>query len=144
MNAQPHNRSCRVLQRSIPSGLQAVESLGLEIRSFMRRQGVGPAAFPVELAARECLNNAVLHGNRGSARRRVLFELRVGRIWIRLRVTDAGKGFDWRRAQDGHVEDQASPHGRGLAICSRYAHRIAFNRCGNQITLWLHKTGKDR
>ena len=132
----------RRLRREVPSRLRAVEAVCREVRALLREHGLEAAIFAVELSARECLNNAVLHGNRGQATRRVALEMWIGRIWIRLQVTDQGKGFNWRQARIESARE-GSPHGRGLAICALYAYRVAFNRRGNRITLWLAKPKTD-
>lgn len=137
-------RSARVLRRDIPSRLRAVESLCREIRALLQQHGLAAVAFPVELSARECLNNAALHGNQRAATKRVGLDLRIGRTWIRLQVTDQGRGFNWRRARAAALSEGTKTSGRGLAICTLYAQRVAFNQRGNRITLWLTKTKKEQ
>ena len=133
----------RVLCRVISSRLKAVESACGNIRALLQANGLGAVAFPVELAARECLNNAALHGNRGNAAKRIGLDVRIGRNWIRVQVTDEGKGFDWRRARAAALPGSRAIHGRGLPICARYAERVVYNRRGNRVTLWLGKTKKE-
>ena len=70
-----------------------VDSLCLKIRHMLQANGLRPACFPVELLARECLNNAVIHGNRNDADKSIVLRLSVGREWIRLQVSDEGPGF---------------------------------------------------
>ena len=101
--------------------------------------------FPVELLARECLANAVNHGNRNDAGKSIVFGFSIGREWIRLQVSDEGPGFAWRKALQKRL-DTTQPSGRGLRLYALYAERVRFNRCGNQITLWISKKnrmGKD-
>lgn len=141
MKTPPRQPALR-LHRVIPSRLQAVESLGRELRAFLEHNGLREVAFPVELSARECLNNAVLHGNRRAATKRVEVDLRIGRRWIRLQVTDEGAGFNWRQAHAHRSLNPTVPNGRGLAICTLYVHRVVFNQRSNRITLWLEKHRK--
>ena len=54
-------------ERKIPSNLKDVDALCHDIHSFLRAKGLGLASFASELVARECLNNAVVHGNQGDA-----------------------------------------------------------------------------
>jgi serine/threonine-protein kinase RsbW len=121
------------------------ESLCIKVRDLLQKKGLSRACFPVELLARESLNNAILHGNSNHADKLVIFRLWIGRQWIRLQVTDEGPGFDWRKANQNQSGTTASS-GRGLPIYALYAERVRFNRRGNQITLWISKsnrTGKD-
>lgn len=129
-------RPLRRVSRSDPG---AIEALCQEVRAHLQGNGLAAVAFPVELAARECLVNAAVHGNGAAAGKRVALDLRIGRRWIRIEVSDEGRGFNWRRRR----RTAASPtqtHGRGLGICAQLAGRIAFNQRGNRITLWLSKT----
>lgn len=133
------------LSQTIPSRMAEVESLCIQVRELLQKKGLSRACFPVELLARECLNNAVLHGNRNDSDKSVLFRLWIGRERIRLQVTDEGPGFDWRKANINR-SGTTSTSGRGLPLYALYAERVQFNRRGNQITLWIGKsnrTGKD-
>jgi serine/threonine-protein kinase RsbW len=121
------------------------DSLCIKVRDLLQKKGLSRYCFPVELLARECLNNAVLHGNCNDADKSVLFRLWIGREWIRLQVTDEGPGFDWRKANQNRSGTTASS-GRGLQLYALYAGRVQFNSRGNRITLWiskLNRTGKD-
>jgi len=128
------------LEREIPSRLEEVDELCRQIRALLHDQGLGEVSFPVELAARECLNNAVIHGNRGDASKKVALNLQFRRKWILLQVSDEGPGFDWRRAKRTPLPGDESTSGRGLSVLSLFAHRIAFNRRGNRVTLWLKRS----
>jgi anti-sigma regulatory factor (Ser/Thr protein kinase) len=127
------------LSREILSRLDLVEELCLEIRAMLKEQGVVSLAFEVELLARECLNNAVKHGNRGDESKQVALTLSFLKEQIRLRVADEGEGFDWKKVLGRRLAEQGDESGRGLSIVSSYSDRFRFNRRGNQITLWLRR-----
>jgi serine/threonine-protein kinase RsbW len=138
------NRAAAFEQR-IPPRLAEAESLCLKIRGLLEENDLGKASFAVELLARECLNNAVIHGNQSRADKSILLRLWLRRNWIRLEVSDQGPGFDWRLAREGKLSITA-PAGRGLMLYALYADRVRFNRSGNQITLWIgirDRMGKD-
>jgi serine/threonine-protein kinase RsbW len=132
------------LRRTIPSRLEAVDALCLEIRSLFEKNGLAAKAFIVELLARECLNNAVLHGNGSNRRKHVSLELLCARKWIHLHITDEGPGFNWRRRFTGSLPERTANHGRGMPIITQFADRARFNRRGNQISLWLLKDSKPK
>jgi anti-sigma regulatory factor (Ser/Thr protein kinase) len=115
-----------------------VEVVCTEIRRHLEANGLAAACFAVELATRECLCNAVIHGNDRDPKKRIHLDLRIGRTWLRLQVTDAGPGFNWREVRKVPRDDTARD-GRGLAICALYAERVAFNRRGNRISIWIRK-----
>jgi serine/threonine-protein kinase RsbW len=120
--------------------MEEVESLCLRIRGFLENGNPSLVSFPVELLARECLNNAVLHGSRSDAGKKIELRLWVGRVWVRLQVSDEGQGFDWRKPRsEGADTGSDATSGRGLLLYAAYAHRVQFNRIGNRITLWIPK-----
>jgi serine/threonine-protein kinase RsbW len=133
------------LQQRIPSRLAEAESLCLKIRNLLEANDLGEICFAVELLARECVNNAVIHGNRNDADKSILVSLWLGRRWVRLEVSDEGPGFDWRTTRQNRMNTAASS-GRGLHLYALYAERVRFNRRGNRITLWIgrkNRTGKE-
>jgi len=130
------------LHCEIPSRLREVDALCREVRTLLADHGLGGTSFPVELLAREWLNNAIIHGNERDEEKRVGFHMGVGRKWIWLQVIDEGPGFDWRKARRAPPPDDTSPSGRGLFISAQYAQKITFNQRGNRITVWLKKKNR--
>ena len=136
MNAITESPRVR-LTRTIESRFDQVDIVCREIRRLYEEASFHSAAFMAELLARECLNNAIIHGHGGTVGKHVRLQLRgrLGRLC--LRVTDEGPGFDWRTVHWEAPEGSVRPVGRGLPILASYAERIRFNRQGNQVTLWL-------
>ena len=122
------------VQITIPSVLTEVDGVCHQARALLQAHKQDDHIFAVDLLLRECLNNAILHGNGRDASKPVHVTLRIGRKAILLSVTDAGSGFDWR-ARRGHVPEPSATSGRGLAIGRAYAQRILFNHEGNQVVL---------
>lgn len=135
MNPSRYRTSLSFSQR-ISARMSEAESLCLRLRSVLLSSPLSGFTFPVELLARECLSNAVIHGSRSRADKFVLFVFCVGRKWIRLEISDEGPGFAWREAPKRR-RDAGASCGYGLQICALYAQRIRFNRRGNKITLWI-------
>jgi serine/threonine-protein kinase RsbW len=131
------------LSRTLSSTLTEVDLLCQQLREFLHDHRLSAASFGAELVARECLNNAVVKGNAGSADKKVSFSLSIGRKWIRLRIEDEGTGIA-RRKLRAVLPADTDTNGRGIAICMLYADRIVLNRKGNQINLWLSKANKQR
>jgi serine/threonine-protein kinase RsbW len=129
---------------SIPACLPAIEPVCEQIRGLLARKHLEKLQFRVEVLARECLNNAILHGNCGLANGRVSFALRIGRKLICLRVADQGAGFNWRRMRRQGLPPPNATRGRGLMMASLYAQRVVFNRRGNQVTLWINRVKEGR
>ena len=132
------------LELSIPSQLSAVERVCERIRGLLAGRHSQQVRFEVELVARECLNNAILHGNGGLPHRRVSFVMRLGKQRICLRIADQGPGFNWHEARRRSWPGQNNPRGRGLLLVGSCTQRVRFNRKGNQITVWIPTTGEGR
>jgi serine/threonine-protein kinase RsbW len=120
----------------MPTKLQAispmVESL---MRLIERSQCVPGEEFGVELALREALGNAVMHGNHEHPRAKVHVRCRC---WsgkeISIIVTDQGRGFDFgKRAGDGLMCDPLSEHGRGIQLMKAYMDDVHFERGGSEV-----------
>ncbi len=127
------------LHCEISSNLRVVDSVCERLHTTLKVNGLSDLHFPVELVARECLNNAIIHGNRHDAGKKVAVDFKIGRKWICLQIVDEGSGFKRKKAHKSMPPDNTVVRGRGLPICRLYTDRMAFNRKGNQITLWLKK-----
>jgi serine/threonine-protein kinase RsbW len=91
----------------------------------------------VELALREALNNAVVHGNRLDAHKLVHVRCRckVGE-GISLIVSDRGQGFDPRTIPDPlTVENLEAGHGRGIHIMKLVMDEVSFEQRGIEVRM---------
>jgi serine/threonine-protein kinase RsbW len=89
----------------------------------------------VELALREALNNAVVHGNRLDAHKLVHVRCRckIGE-GISLIVSDQGQGFDPRTIPDPlTVENLEADHGRGIHIMKLVMDEVSFEQRGAEV-----------
>jgi serine/threonine-protein kinase RsbW len=89
----------------------------------------------VELALREALNNAVVHGNRLDAHKLVHVRCRckVGK-GISLTVSDQGQGFDPRTVPDSvTVENLEADHGRGIHLMKLAMDEVSFQQRGTEV-----------
>ena len=89
----------------------------------------------VELALREALNNAVVHGNRLDARKLVHVRCRckVGE-GISLVVSDRGQGFDASSVPDPvAVENLLAEHGRGIHLIKLAMDEVSFEQRGAEV-----------
>ena len=89
----------------------------------------------VELALREALNNAVVHGNRLDARKlvHVRCRCRVGK-GISITVSDQGQGFDASSVPDPvAVENLLVEHGRGIHLMKLAMDEVSFDERGTEV-----------
>ena len=93
--------------------------------------------FDIELALREALENAVVHGNRENPERKVRIRIRCqSGNEISIVVTDQGKGFDFETIlRNGITSDPDSEHGRGLQLMKAHMDDVHFDRSGSEVHL---------
>jgi serine/threonine-protein kinase RsbW len=91
----------------------------------------------VQLALREALNNAVVHGNRLDAHKLVHVRCRckVGK-GISIAVSDQGQGFDPRAVPDPlSVDNLEAEHGRGIHLMKLTMDEVSFEQRGAEVHL---------
>jgi serine/threonine-protein kinase RsbW len=111
-----------------------VERLMLLIEGSQCITGEEPA---VELALREALNNAVVHGNRLDADKLVHVRCRctVGK-GIFITVSDQGQGFDPAAVPDPvSIENLRAEHGRGIYLMKLLMDEVSFERRGAEVRM---------
>jgi serine/threonine-protein kinase RsbW len=91
--------------------------------------------YEVELALREALSNAVVHGNRLDARKLVHVRCRckIGN-GISLIISDQGQGFDASAIPDAvAVEDLEAEQGRGIHLMKWAMDQVSFEQGGSEV-----------
>ena len=100
----------------------------------------------VELALREALSNAVVHGNRLNARKLVHVRCRckVGNgIWVI--VSDQGQGFDAHAIPDfGAFENLGMEHGRGIHLMKSAMDEVSFQQRGTEVHMCKRLASRTR
>lgn len=120
----------------MPSKIQAISPLvGRLMRLMEGSQCVQGVEFGIELALREALGNAVIHGNREDPETKVHIRCRCGPSKeISIVVTDQGKGFDFGKvAGNGLRSDPAAEHGHGIQLMKAYMDDVHFERGGSEV-----------
>src|SRR5216684_3730619 len=122
----------------MPSEIKAISPLvGRLMRLIEGSHCITGEEPAVELALREALNNAVVHGNRLDAHKLVHVRCRckVGE-GISLTVSDQGQGFDPRTIPDPlTVENLEADHGRGIHIMKLAMDEVSFEQRGTEVHL---------
>ena len=89
----------------------------------------------VQLALREALNNAVVHGNAMNAHKlvqvRCRCELESG---VHITVTDYGEGFDPSELPDPFTAERLmAENGRGIHLMKSLMDEVSFKRGGSEV-----------
>jgi len=120
----------------MPSAIQVISPLVDRLMRLIEESQCIPGAEPdVELALREALDNAVVHGNQEDPETKVHIRCRCepGKE-ISIVVTDQGKGFDLRKVVgNGLTSGPASEHGRGIQLMKAYMDDVHFERGGSEV-----------
>ncbi len=133
------------VQHSIPSRVATASAFIDQLMSLVASVRVPDGSeVDVELALREALANAVIHGNHEDATKRVGVECR----WcadgdVSITVRDEGAGFDVSEVPDPTaIEQRMSNHGRGIYMMRALMDDISFDQGGT--VLHMHKKAYDR
>ena len=89
----------------------------------------------VEIALREAVANAVLHGNKAAPEKRVAIrcECRIG-SGVSICVRDEGQGFDPDNVPDPiAISNVESSHGRGIYLMRALMEEVYFERGGTEV-----------
>lgn len=92
----------------------------------------------VEIAFREAVTNAVLHGNKADPNKRVKVccECVIGR-GLSLIVRDEGQGFDPAAVADPTAaENIECNHGRGIYLIRALMEGVQFAQGGTEVHMW--------
>jgi serine/threonine-protein kinase RsbW len=120
----------------MPSKIQSISPLVDHLMMLIEgSQCVSGKEFDVELALREALGNAVVHGNQEDPSTKVHIRCRCqpGKE-ISIVVTDQGKGFDFEKALGSDLAlELAAGHGRGIRLMKAYMDDVHFERGGSEV-----------
>jgi serine/threonine-protein kinase RsbW len=130
----------------IPSEIKAITPLVERLMRLIESSHcITGEESAVELALREALNNAVVHGNRLDARKLVHVRCRckVGE-GISIVVSDQGQGFDASSVADPvAVENLLAEHGRGIHVMKLAMDEVSFEQRGAEVHMWKRPANND-
>lgn len=129
-----------MIDQDYPSTLDSVDIAEGAITQAAESAGFDEdTRHQISMAARECLVNAVVHGNRYNRNKKVHLSVQVedGRFTIRIR--DEGEGFQRSEVPDPLHEDNVLRHsGRGLFLMEAFMDEMKVEPAspsGTEVTL---------
>jgi serine/threonine-protein kinase RsbW len=129
-----HNQGgpCIDLERSLPSEVAAISPFVDKLMLLIRRCGCVPEGeSDVEIALREALANAIIHGNHENPRKHVYVRFRCKPDEVSIAVKDEGPGFDINQVADPTApENIGSIHGRGIYLMKALMDEVRFEENG--------------
>ena len=101
---------------SLPSRIDTIATAAAAVAEFVGRNGVGDdAAFGIDMAVREAVTNAVLHGNRQNEDKTVDITLKSSPDAVEISVHDQGPGFNPEAVPDPTAQENIlKASGRGI------------------------------
>jgi serine/threonine-protein kinase RsbW len=101
---------------SLPSRIDTVAKAAAAVAEFLSRSGISDdAAFGIDMAVREAVTNAVIHGNREDENKTVDVTLKSSPDAVEISVHDQGPGFNPEDVPDPTAaENILKASGRGI------------------------------
>jgi serine/threonine-protein kinase RsbW len=101
---------------SLPSSIETVAAAAAAVAEFVSRSGVSEdAAFGIDMAIREAVTNAVVHGNNQDEDKLVAIVLKSLPDAVEITVHDQGAGFNPNEVPDPTAaENILKTSGRGI------------------------------
>jgi serine/threonine-protein kinase RsbW len=142
-----HTGSLLEVDAWIPSEVKAISPLVDRLMRLIEGSHcITGEEHAVQLALREAVCNAVVHGNRLDAHKLVHVRCRckVGQ-GISLIVSDQGQGFDPRTVPDSvTVETLEAEHGRGIHLMKLAMDEVSFEQRGTEVHMRKRLAGNPK
>jgi serine/threonine-protein kinase RsbW len=138
MNSSRNPGSARVaLERTLPSEVEAISPFVDELMLLIRKCGcVLESETDIEIALREALANAIIHGNQEHPRKRVHVVCRCEPREVSIAVKDEGRGFDIDKLADPTApENIGAVHGRGIYLMKALMDDVRFEEGGAVVRM---------
>jgi serine/threonine-protein kinase RsbW len=128
------------VERSLDSTLDSVDSAEELAVGMAQRAGFDEdELMKIGMAVRESMVNAVVHGNRYNANKKVRFSVAHAAERFTVRIADEGEGFDFENLPDPLApENLMRTSGRGIFLIRSFMDEFAMRHLeprGTEVTL---------
>jgi serine/threonine-protein kinase RsbW len=135
------------VERFLDSTLGSVDSAEELAVGVAQRAGFDEDdVMKIGMAVRESMVNAVVHGNRYSANKKVRFSVESDGERFTVRIADEGDGFDFSGLPDPRSpENLMSSSGRGIFLVRSFMDEFEIRRlepAGTEVTLVKYTVSK--
>jgi serine/threonine-protein kinase RsbW len=141
--ARNQGAPCLELERFLQSEVAAISPFVDRLMVLFRKCGcVSQGESDVEIALREALANAIIHGNHENPRKHVYVRChcKPGEVYIAVR--DQGRGFELNKIADPTApENTGAVHGRGIYLMKALMDEVRFEE-GGVVVRMRKSTGK--
>jgi serine/threonine-protein kinase RsbW len=110
----------------LPSHIEAVADAAAAVTDFIRNCGVSEElAFGIEMALREAVTNAMVHGNQEDEAKSVEVVFNCHDNELEFEVRDQGEGFDPAKVPDPtNAENLLKTSGRGIFLMRTFMDEV--------------------
>jgi serine/threonine-protein kinase RsbW len=140
--ARNQDGPCIELRHSLPSEVAAISPFVDRLVFLIRQSGWVPKGeTEIEIALREALANAIIHGNHENPRKHVYVHCCFKRDEVSIAVKDEGRGFDINEVADPTAaENTRSVHGRGIYLIKAFMDEVRFAEGG--VVVHMRKSAR--
>lgn len=130
----------RAVELVLESALESVDIAERAALELARESGFGEEDLDrIGMSVRECMVNAIVHGNGYSSRKKVHVSLTRTREQFIVRIADQGEGFDPGQVPDCVAAENLMRHsGRGIFLMRAFMDDVQVRRLeptGAEVTL---------
>jgi serine/threonine-protein kinase RsbW len=135
------------VERFLDSTLESVDSAEELALQEAEKAGVAEDDLhKIAMAVRESMVNAVVHGNRYSAHKKVRLSVSKGPREFVVKIADEGEGFDYENLPDPLAQENLLRHsGRGIFLIKAFMDDFQVRRLepkGSEVTLVKYLVSK--
>lgn len=135
------------VERSLDSTLESVDAAeSLALNAATRAGFSDDDQNAIAMAVRECMVNAVVHGNQYSARKKVVVSVTITAERFIIKIADEGRGFDMDSLPDPLAkENLLRQSGRGIFLIKAFMDEFSVDRRrgeGTEATLVKYRGSK--
>ena len=124
----------RKLELVLQSRIESADLAEMLLSAFSVQAGCNDQQLnDIALAVRECVVNAVIHGNRSQERKKVYVQAELRGSGVQICIRDEGKGFNPRLVPDPRrPENLLRESGRGILMMHSLMDRVSIRRAASR------------
>lgn len=124
----------------IPSNPRAISDLESFVQDMATKYNICSNKYPdILISLTEAVNNAIIHGNKGNANKKVAISLVKNKTGLCFKVSDQGRGFNHKSIPNPTHESLIECcGGRGVHIIKELCDKVSFLNNGTTIEMFFY------